>query len=279
MLVKLVMLGTRVMMPMLRRLAVMTVMKPSGISLAIVLVLIFAAGCGGKKAPPTKPEELSTRDKVRMAQSMMSAGRVGEALSIMEQALEAEPDNALLYSFFGQMNYQAGEFEAAQAAFLQALELDPHMTDARNFLGAVYAELGRQSDAEREFLQALEDPAYPSPQKVYLNLGLLYASQGRNEQAIAAIRNAVEIDPRFYKAHFELASLLDREGNIEEAAREYEVAGPAYRTVGDYHYRLGFVYFRMGEKAKAKESLERAIAVAPGSTSAAQADELLRMIN
>jgi len=113
---------------------------------------------------------------------------------------------------------------------------------------------------------------------VYLNLGLLHASQGRYQEAIEALRSAVEISPRFYKAHFELASLLDREGNLDEAAREYEAATPAYRTIGEFHYRLGFVYFRLGDKGKAKDSLERAIDVAPGSNSAAQAGELLKLM-
>jgi tetratricopeptide (TPR) repeat protein len=113
---------------------------------------------------------------------------------------------------------------------------------------------------------------------VYLNLALLYSSQGRNVEAIESLRNSVEINPRFYKAHFELASLLDREGNLDEAAREYEVATPGYRTVGEFHYRLGFVYFRLGDKAKARDALERAIDVAPGSNSAAQAGELLKLM-
>jgi type IV pilus assembly protein PilF len=246
---------------------------------ALVLALLSASSCGGKQTSTTEPEDLSTPDKVRMAQSMMNAGRVGDALSLMDEALEGEPDNPGLWSFYGKFNFQAGKYDEAEKAFVKALEIDPYMTDAHNFLGAVYNEQGRPDEAEREFLIALKDPAYPSPQMVYLNLALLYGTQGRDEEAISNLRRAVEIDPKYYQAHFELASLLDRDGKIAEAAREYEVAAPAYRNVGDYHYRLGFVYFRLGEKAKARDSLERAIAVAPGSNSAAQADELLRMID
>ena len=116
------------------------------------------------------------------------------------------------------------------------------------------------------------------PEQVYLNRGLLYASQGRTEEAIEDLRRAVELNPKFYRGHFELASALDRLGNVQEAAREYEVATPGYRNVGELHYRLGFAYFRLGQHLEARESLNRAIAVAPGSPSAAQADELLRLI-
>ena len=65
---------------------------------------------------------------------------------------------------------------------------------------------------------------------------------------------------------------------LDEAAREYEVAEPGYRSFGEYHYRLGLTYYRLGDRDRAREHLSRAIDVAPGSPSAAQADELLRMM-
>lgn len=249
-------------------------------ALCLPLLLVPACGGGGsKKQPESTTADLSAQDKVRMAQSLIGAGRTGEAMRLLEEALVQEPDSAQLHLYYGKVCYQAGQLDRAERGLLRALEIDRFLTDAHNLLGAVYASTDRPTEAEREFLTALADPAYPTPEMVYLNLALLYSSQGRNTEAIANLRRAVEIDPRYHQAHFELASLLDREGQIEEAAREYEVAAPAYRSVGEYHYRLGFVYFRLGQKAKARDSLERAISVAPGSNSATQADEILRMMD
>jgi Tfp pilus assembly protein PilF len=59
----------------------------------------------------------------------------------------------------------------------------------------------------------------------------------------------------------------------------YEIAEPDYRLSAEYHYRLGFTYFRLGDTMRARESLERARSVAPGSVSAARADEVLEMMN
>ena len=166
----------------------------------------------------------------------------------------------------------------AEAAFRKALELDPFLGDAHNNLGALYDRMGRQDEAEREFRLAADDPAYPTPEKALLNLGLLYASQGRDEEAIRVLRKAVEIDRKYYRAHYELASLLDKGGSIEEAVREYVVAAPDYQASGEYHYRVGFAYFRLGERAKARESLLRAIEVSPGSEAAARSDEVLKLL-
>lgn len=245
--------------------------------LAIALVVGAAwVDVSAKKKP--KQAEISLSEQVQLAQSLMDAGRVGDSLAVMNETLRREPASAPLHAMMGKLTFQAGRYAEAEKSFRKALELDPYMTDAHNYLGATLTQLDRYTEAEAEYKTALEDAAYPTPELVYLNLGILYATQKRDDEAIAALRRAVEINPRFYKGHFELAAVLDRQGNVNEAAREYEVALPAYRTVGDFHYRLGFAYFRLGQMERARDSLNRAIEVAPGSPSAAQADELLRMI-
>ena len=244
---------------------------------ALTLVVLVAGGPIQAKKKPKK-SEVSLSDQLQLAQSLMDAGRVGDSLAIANETLKAHPDNAQVHALKGKLTFQAGKYAEAEAAFRKALELDPYMTDAHNYLGVTLNELGRYGEAEAAYKRALEDAAYPTPENVYLNLGILYATQKRDDEAIVALRRAVEINPRFYKGHFELAAVLDRQGNVEEAAREYEVASPAYRTVGDFYYRLGFAYFRLGHVERARDSLNRAIQVAPGSPSAAQADELLRMI-
>ena len=170
-------------------------------------------------------------------------------------------------------------YETAVGALQRALEIDPYLTDAHNVLGTVYLELGRTADAEQQFRLALEDPAYPTPEKVYLNLGLLYGSQGRDPEAVESFRQSVGINPDYFKAHFHLASALDRVGNLSEAAREYEVAEPEFKNDGEYWYRRGFAYYRLGQERNALDSLQRVRVVSPGSESAARADELLEMMD
>ncbi len=234
-------------------------------------------GCGGAPAPKTVPE-LEPSQKLRMAQSMMGAGRVGEALEHVDGAIRDEPGNASFHLFRGQLCFQSAQFAEAERSLRRSLELDPYITDAWIYLGAVHQELGQMSDAEQSYRSALGNPTYPTPEKAYHGLGVLYAGQGRDREAVESLRRAVEINPKFCQAHFELASILERTGRLREAVGEYEVASPCFTNSGEFHFRLGLAYFRVDEPEKARLHLGRVIDVSPGSENASRAAELLEVL-
>jgi len=249
----------------------------SRLSASVALSAALLA-CGPPAPPTIKPPELTPERKIRMAESMLRNGQASEAFRLLDEAVAEDPKNAAMRNYYGQLAFRAGRFDQAEEAYEKALELDPYLTDVQNNLGALYASTGRPQDAEAAFQKVLADPSYPNPEKAWFNLGLLYGSQGRDDEAIQSLRRAVEISPKYYQAQYELASVLDRTGHLEEAARLYEVAAPDYKGSGEYQYRLGFVYFRLHEADKAREHLNRVLDVAPGSESSAKAADLLKLL-
>ncbi len=244
---------------------------------AVLALASLLAGCVTPAVRKRDPE-VETANQIRTAQAYLQAGRTKEAVDILAEAVRIEPGNAGLRNFHGQVCLFAARYDQAEEELRKALEIDPDLADAHNNLGAVYDRTGRKTEAEAEFRLAIAAPAYPTPEKAHLNLGKLYESQGRTEEAIREYRQAVEIDTKYYQAHFELAALLEKTGRLDEAAREYEVAGPGYLASGDYFYRLGFAYFRLDDRSKARERLLRAIEVSPGSEAAAKSDDLLKVM-
>jgi len=249
---------------------------------ACLVALTLAPGCAGggnKTEPETEPAELSVSQQMQLAQSQMTAGRMGEALATLNEAVGREPENARLRQFYGETCLNGGLLQEAEQAFLKGLELDPYLTEAYLFLGAVYQEMNRLADAEKQYRLALNNPAYPQPEKIYLGLGMLYQRQRRLAEAEENLRTSVGIDPKFYRGHFELAGILEEQGRLQAAIDEYEVAEPGFQNDAQYQYRLGFAYFRNGEPFSARERLNRAVDLAPGSVVAEKADEILRMID
>jgi serine/threonine-protein kinase len=82
----------------------------------------------------------------------------------------------------------------AQAAAARALEIDNTLADAHTSLGFTKVLYERDwAGAEREFQRAIElDPNYPTAPHWY---SIYLAAVGRNEQAVAAIRRAQQLDP------------------------------------------------------------------------------------
>ena len=62
------------------------------------------------------------------------------------------------------------------------------------------------------------------------------------------------------------------------AAREYEVAAPDYKNNGEYQYRLGLVYMKLGRPDLAREHLTRCEELSPGSENASKAYDLMKML-
>jgi len=259
---------------------VISMKSPARACAIVILFLTVGAASSACQAPKTKPKDPAseTATNVRLAESYYAAGKVNEALGILEKAAASQPGNAPLRNYYGQLCFLAGRNAEAEASFTKALELDPHLTDARNNLGALYDATGRKDQAEKEFLRVLADQTYGSPEKAHLNLGILYLSQGRQDEAVKQLRRAVEINPKYWRGHFELASVLDKAGHIEEAAREYEVAAPDYKGNGEYHYRIGLAYMKLNESSKAREHFARCQELSPGSESASKAYDLMKML-
>ena len=253
--------------------------RMSAIVGSVMILSALACTSGTAKKPAPKDPDSDLAQSVRLAESYYTAGRVSEALTILEKAIVAHPQRADVRNYYGQMSFVAGRLTQAETALRKAIELDPYLADAHNNLGAVLDRLGRKDEAEKEFRKALEDPTYTTPEKVHLNLGTLYASQGRDDDAIAELRRSVEANPKFYRGHYELASLLDKTGRSDEALRIYQVAAPEYKNDGEYNYRIGFLYFRTNQPEKARTYLARVLEVAPGSENAAKAGDLLKLIH
>ena len=78
----------------------------------------------------------------------------------------------------------------------------------------------RLDDAEVHYRRALE--LSPETADVHTGYGVLLARRGRFEDAVAALKRALAIDPLNDEARFDLARVLEEQGNIGAARAEYE---------------------------------------------------------
>ncbi len=104
----------------------------------------------------------------------------------------------------------------ARRAYERALEMDPDLAEARVNLGRLLHQAGDPAAAEVHYRAALA--LGPHATAAY-DLGLVLEDLQRPQDAIAAYRRAIEIDPGLADAHYNLARLLEATGDPQGALR------------------------------------------------------------
>jgi cytochrome c-type biogenesis protein CcmH/NrfG len=114
-----------------------------------------------------------------------------EAIAQYEAAIPLTADPAMrveAYEILGRLYGQLGQYSQAKTSYEQALKIDPQQTNARSGLAKI--EL---SDAIR---QVAEGPSAEN----YLRLGRIFQENGRVEEAEAAYKQALKLNPKLGEA-------------------------------------------------------------------------------
>lgn len=124
------------------------------------------------------------------------AGNLQKAEEALRRAIELRPDNAEAYNALGYFFAEAGiNLDEAQRLILKALELNPDAGHILDSLGWVYYQQGRYSEALEQLQKAERLMAEEPDPVIYEHLGDTYEKLGRHEDALAAWRRALELDP------------------------------------------------------------------------------------
>jgi TolB-like protein/tetratricopeptide (TPR) repeat protein len=188
------------------------------------------------------------------------------AIASCERAIALDPGNApahawlglawhMLTNDFAAVPHRLG-MEKAKSAALRALQLDAELGEAHAALGMIALHLEWDWEASgRHFERALE-----------LNPSLAMAHSGQadhlttrlhHEEAIARMRQAVELDPLSASRRTQLAFTCLGARRLAEALEHVQGALEIDRTFTMAHRVASFVNSTMGRHADAIEALER----------------------
>lgn len=242
-----------------------------------------------------KSGEKAVQSLIERAERLEEQGSFNDALEYWRTILEHEKD-AVFLCRFGRVAMKANKFGEAHQAFLEAISLNPEFPNAYDYLGMWHAEQGnpevavkyfersisikgtaatytllgavqlrlwRIEEARVSFTQALEiDPGY---EEAYYNLGITLP-RDQPKEAIILFRRALELDPKFAAAHSELGQALRRLN--ENAAAEYHLrrAIELDETDGWAYLYLGNLLWTKCDLASAEESFKKVIKLWPNNS-------------
>jgi TolB-like protein/tetratricopeptide (TPR) repeat protein len=136
------------------------------------------------------------------------------------KAIELDPKNGEAYAALGLVHMMAHEWAQANATLASAREIDP--TDSTVFMiSAILARgLGRDEDAVALFRQALEHDPLNLLARRYFARSLSFA--GRLAEAETEIRQVLDTNPAQPGAHYDLGRILMAKGQIDAAGAAFE---------------------------------------------------------
>ncbi len=208
------------------------------------------------------------------ARTYATLGDLPKVELMLQEAIEVEPANLQAYGMLGQVylrqnkldlaraNFEnlsrkqsnpvpsmtmvamirelQGQIPAAKKGYEAVLAIDPRAPVAANNLAWIYAEEGQNLNAALQLAQTAKQ-LLPDRPEVEDTLGWVYYKNNLAPLAISLFRACVEKDP----------------------------SNPLY------HYHLGLAYLKTGDKAKARQSLERALKLKPDFRGADDAKKAL----
>jgi len=205
-----------------------------------------------------------------LAHSGLDSLQQGERLLIHAISLDKNFSDA--YALLGELyGFQCANFaddapanlKRGEAASQNALRVNPQSTEGLIALGTIYAEEGREQEAIRSLKQAVA--LAPNNGAAWQALGYSSYYAGLNEKSEQAYRRLVELNPMPIQPHWMHARMLLHSGQGVEAEREMRelvAANPdQFKALGYF----GMILYYNGKLDEAQSTLERSLALAGNS--------------
>jgi len=154
------------------------------------------------------------------AESLQAAGQNDEAIAEVDRALAIDPLSVLANQADGSALFYARRYDASSIALMKTIELDRNFFWANLRLARVYEQEHRLPEAEAEILKIRA----AAPEPAGIRLGLVYALEGKKDEALAEASAKGKISD--YDRTLVFAALGDTSrafATLEQCVKEHDV--------------------------------------------------------
>ena len=169
-----------------------------------------------------------------IANTYRQMGEPTSAIKYYREALKQNPTNSDIYYNMGLVYMELNSLETAKANLIKAINLDSENTKALTLLSFVNQKLitkivnNAYSKYEaKEYLEALKIldngiKYYPKNAQIYYYRALVYNAMDRNAASIIDLQKAIDIDPSYYMAYYQLGKTYEKIGDERSALVAWE---------------------------------------------------------
>ncbi len=207
--------------------------------------MVRAAALGGLGALPMdqrwRRASALLRDPVRLVR-LEAANTLAEGPPMSASAAEREA------------------FQAAEEEYVAAERFNADRAESRSNLARFFVRQGKLAEAEYEYLAALKVSLAMAPR---VDLADLYRAAGREAEAETVLREAIALDPRAGAPQHALGLALIRAKRTHEALAALRQAYELEPAQARYAYVYAVALSSMGHDAQGRSVLERGLSASP----------------
>jgi tetratricopeptide (TPR) repeat protein len=167
--------------------------------------------------------KFGVRNTVGAAEAYVQNEQYDAAVTLLQDALKAKPDEVDLQFELGSTYERAGKKADAEKVFQQILDKHPDNTQTLNYLGYMWAESGVNLERAQSMLQKAV-AAEPRNGAYIDSLGWVYFRQGKLDLAEKYLTDATKLLPRDATVHEHLGDVLAKRGDVGRALEVYKTA-------------------------------------------------------
>ena len=195
------------------------------IRLRLLLLALSLGGCVSQK------QVRQSNARTDLGTAYLREGNPPGAVLELRKATEFNPLNALAWERLGLAYMASNAFAPAEIAFKKAVRLasEDHGRVHYNF-GMLLIRMERYQDATVEFEATLSDLTYRTPSQALNSLGFALYRQGRHDEAITRLTDAIQRSPKFCQARFNRGLAFQAKKKHQSALNDFEAV---IQTCGD----------------------------------------------
>lgn len=185
-----------------------------------LLFLVLAGTWGPACVNSTRQRQAQAH--VELGTAYLREGDAPAALGALQAAVRKDPRNWEGWDRLALAYWAQDDFAQSEKAFSKAIKLVPDKAEVRNNYGLMLMAQGRNQEAIEHFEVARKDLLYRRPALVLSNLGHALYLEGRHDQALQVLDQALQRSPDLCQARFHRALVYEGMQRLDGALADYE---------------------------------------------------------
>ncbi len=187
------------------------------------------------------------------------------AYTYYKAALDKCADCDLVKLALLRVSITLGKFDKAKKLATQLIEKGNYKTDASIYLGEANYRIGELEKSAENFESVVDDLDEQRKMKVLKFLSRIYYELNDTSSAAKALERVERIDSTDVFVNYRLGLIYANNGKVEEAKERFEAVLKSDPAFGDLAIVLSSIYIQEGKREKAKEVLSSAFRSDPDS--------------